>query len=123
MTGGVAEFFDLDKTVRKQKSSTTSTKNADVLWKLINKSFNLGSICNTSIWSKEANTREIIQENGLVDGVNNLVFENIFSSIFKFYYLLKHAYTVTGMDEKLRLIRIRNPHGYDGSEWNGSWRF
>lgn len=27
------------------------------------------------------------------------------------------------MDEKLNLIRIRNPHGYNGSEWNGDWRW
>ncbi len=100
MTGGVAEFFEISQIIRKQKDSETKKKNTNTLWKMINKSFKMGSVCSISIWSKNENSPEAIAyaEQGLVDG---------------------HAYTVTGMDEKLKLIRIRNPYGAD--EWNGDW--
>ena len=100
MTGGVAEFFEISQIIRKQKDSETKKKNTNTLWKMINKSFKMGSVCSISIWPKNENSPEAIAyaEQGLVDG---------------------HAYTVTGMDEKLKLIRIRNPYGAD--EWNGDW--
>jgi hypothetical protein len=103
MTGGVAEFYDFSKLIRKQKNIETKSKNTKSLWRLINKSFKMGSVCNISIWPKDENSSQALQleEEGLVHG---------------------HAYTVTGMDEQLRLIRIRNPYGKDGDEWNGDWR-
>lgn len=61
----------------------------------------MGSVCATGIWSKEDDASRNLEIDGLVDG---------------------HAYTVTGMDEKLNLIQIRNPHGHDGDEWKGAWR-
>lgn len=69
LTGGVAEIFDLDKTVKLQKTLKASTHNSNVLWKMINKSFKLGSICSAAIWSKKNNTSEVHLKNGLVDGV------------------------------------------------------
>ena len=73
MTGGVAEIFDFDKIIRKKKSSNVSNHNIKILWKLINQAFRMGSVANASIWSKEANTREVVQDDGLVDGVNLII--------------------------------------------------
>lgn len=70
LTGGVAEIFDLEKAVKSSKDPKTSAHNSSVLWKMINKSFKMGSICSAAIWAKEKNTRENVLSNGLVDGVN-----------------------------------------------------
>lgn len=71
MTGGVAERFDLNRIVKMKKSKNISNHNINVLWKLINQAFKMGSVAGACIWSKETGTCEVIQEDGLVDEVIN----------------------------------------------------
>jgi hypothetical protein len=68
MTGGVVELFDLTKIIKKQKTNDTKNHNINVLWKMINKSFKMGSVCATGIWSK-SEEKERERNDGLLEGV------------------------------------------------------
>jgi hypothetical protein len=68
------KIFNLDKVVRQQKTLKSSIHNSNVIWKYINKSFKMGSICSAAIWSKDGKSGELIQKDGLIDGVSSYEF-------------------------------------------------
>ncbi|KAM9645283.1 calpain-3 isoform 4-T4 [Trichechus inunguis] len=90
-TGGVTEFFDIKEAPRD-------------MYKIMKKAIERGSLMGCSIDTIVPVQYETKMASGLVKG---------------------HAYSVTGLeetlfkDEKVKLVRLRNPWGQ--VEWNGSW--
>ncbi len=68
MTGGVTELFDLEKIIKIQKIENSKNNNINVLWKMINKSFEMGSVCAATIYAK-SEERELERNDGLLEGV------------------------------------------------------
>ncbi|XP_006831801.1 PREDICTED: calpain-3 isoform X3 [Chrysochloris asiatica] len=90
-TGGVTEFFEIKEAPKD-------------MYKIMKKAIERGSLMGCSIDTIVPVQYETKLANGLVRG---------------------HAYSVTGLeetlfkDEKVKLVRLRNPWGQ--MEWNGSW--
>ncbi|KAM6202076.1 calpain-3 isoform 7-T7 [Rhynchocyon petersi] len=90
-TGGVTEFFEIKEAPRD-------------MYKIMKKAIERGSLMGCSIDTIVPVQYETRMASGLVKG---------------------HAYSVTGLeetlfkDEKVKLVRLRNPWGQ--VEWNGSW--